>query len=119
MNLKNIMEDISKNNNIEVMVITDNNGFLLESTGKDLEYFEELSIFGKSLTSNLKNLMNSISSDEKTIQGLIEFNNYFILLTMFPGDTFLITLANKKIPPQNLWNLIAKRYKELAYELLE
>jgi hypothetical protein len=37
---------------------------------------------------------------------------------MFPEDIFLMTIADKNISPQVLWNAVAKKYKEIAYELM-
>lgn len=118
MNLKEIMEDISTEENIEILVMTDSNGFHLESAGTTDYNNDEISIYGKSITSTLNEFIGSISDKGKTVQGLIEYNTKYILITMFPEDLFLITISNKDISPQNLWNIIASRYKELAYALL-
>jgi len=116
--VKDILTELSELAGVQAIILLDSSGFPLESFYRTEIDGEELAgVARDALISNIR-LANNFRKSA-FIQGVLETSKSLMILTQFPKGIYMVTVAERNVGPQKLWNEVGRRYRQLAEALGE
>jgi len=111
--IKSQLSEILDVSGVHAVILLDSDGFTLESvTNTEMDIAELAGLARDAIVSNIR--LSANFQESIFIQGALETSKCLLLLTQFPRGVYLVTIAEKGVGIQRLWNEVGKRYRLLV-----
>jgi len=114
--VKQILSELADIEGVQAVVVLDAQGFPVEAVYRtEVDEHELACIARDTLLANIKLAFTFRRS--AFIQGAMETSKSLMVLTHFPKNIYMVTIADRNVGTQRLWNEVSERYRRLVETL--